>query len=73
MFLHHCNVSLVSVNPHPVKCWILEIKDVPVFFSVGSTTSSTALQNEGELGDDDVFTVSTFPTFMYDSSQNYGL
>lgn len=30
------------------------------FFSAGSTTSSTALQNEGELGDDDVFTVSVF-------------
>lgn len=36
-----------------------EIKFIPVFLSVGSTTSSTALQNEGELGDDDVFTVST--------------
>lgn len=30
-----------------------------LLLSVGSTTSSTALQNEGELGDDDVFTVST--------------
>lgn len=36
-----------------------EINFIPVFLSVGSTTSSTALQNEGELGDDDVFTVST--------------
>nr|XP_019945730.1 PREDICTED: sprouty-related, EVH1 domain-containing protein 2 [Paralichthys olivaceus] len=29
----------------------------------GSTTSSTALQNEGELGDDDVFTVSKFSSY----------
>lgn len=36
-----------------------EINFIPVFLSVGSTTSSMALQNEGELGDDDVFTVST--------------
>lgn len=30
-----------------------------VFLTAGSTTSSTTLQNEGELGDDDVFTVSS--------------
>lgn len=49
---------------HPVKCVIFAFNGVPVLFSVGSTTSSTALQNEGELGDDDVFTVSMFPTFI---------
>lgn len=32
---------------------------IAVFLTAGSTTSSTALQNEGELGDDDVFTVSS--------------
>lgn len=46
------------------KCWILELKPAPVFFCVGSTTSSTALQNEGELGDDDVFTVSFTVSYM---------
>lgn len=35
---------------------------IAIFLPVGSTTSSTALQNEGELGDDDVFTVSALPT-----------
>lgn len=41
----------------PSALWFPFLTQV-FLFSVGSTTSSTALQNESELGDDDVFTVS---------------
>lgn len=47
-----------------LHCTFIDTSCPPVFFSAGSTTSSTALQNEGELGDDDVFTVSIFPTHV---------
>lgn len=41
--------------------WEKRILQISFFsLSTGSTTSSTALQNESELGDDDVFTVSVY-------------
>lgn len=43
---------------------------IAVSLTTGSTTSSTALQNEGELGDDDVFTVSS--PYSDPPSQNFG-
>lgn len=42
---------LSSVTPAFLTCYITDV-------SAGSTTSSSTLQNEAELGDDDVFTVS---------------
>lgn len=35
------------------------LKSCLVWFFLGSTTSSSTLHNEAEVGDDDVFTVST--------------
>lgn len=39
----------------------LETLFITFFVLLGSTTSSSTIHNEAELGDDDVFTVSEFP------------
>uniref|UniRef100_A0A3P8RPC7 Sprouty related EVH1 domain containing 2 n=1 Tax=Amphiprion percula TaxID=161767 RepID=A0A3P8RPC7_AMPPE len=57
-----CGLSFQS--PADARAFDRGVRKAIEDLAEGSTTSSTALQNEGELGDDDVFTVSTFLSFI---------
>ncbi|XP_041645440.1 sprouty-related, EVH1 domain-containing protein 2-like isoform X2 [Cheilinus undulatus] len=66
---HHWMVGdrkcgLTFTSPADARAFYRGVQKANEDLSEGSTTSSTALQNEGELGDDDVFTNTT------DSSSN---